>query len=113
MNKKIIAAIIYITGICSVLFFGISAVLGGDAVKSPDAMIPFTEFERNIIILGIGFIPMIASCLFLISAYGIRERSKRILVLIPAIVTGIPFIIGVCFLAYLLLLGMLDALGLR
>lgn len=113
MNKKIIATVIYLIGICCVLFFGVSALGGGNTVSNPQAMIPFTEFERNIIILGIGFIPMIASCLFMLSAYGIKERSKKILVLIPGIVTGIPFAIGVCFVAYLLFLGMLDVMGMR
>ncbi|WP_029319727.1 hypothetical protein [Butyrivibrio sp. AE3004] len=111
MNKKIIATTIYILGICCVLFFGASAVFGGNTVSNPEAMIPFTEFERNIIMLGMGFIPMIASCLFMLYAYGIKERSKRILVLIPGIVTGIPFIVGACFVVYLIFLGMLDVIG--
>ncbi|WP_196805802.1 hypothetical protein [Butyrivibrio sp. WCD2001] len=33
--------------------------------------------------------------------------------IIPGIVTGIPFAIGVCFVAYLLFLGMLDVMGMR
>lgn len=113
MNKKIIATAIYIIGICCVLFFGVSAVIGGNTVSNPEAMIPFTEFERNTIMLGVGFIPMILSCLFMLSAYGIKERLKKILVLIPGIVTGIPFIVGICFVFYLLFLGILDMLGMR
>ncbi|WP_408069850.1 hypothetical protein [Butyrivibrio sp. JL13D10] len=111
MNKKIIATVIYTIGIGCVLFFGLSAIIGGSTVSNPNAMIPFTEFERNIIMLGIGFIPMIASCLFMLSAYGIKERSKKILVLIPGIVTGIPFMFGVCFVGYLLILGMFDVMN--
>ena len=113
MMKKIIAAGIYVIGICCVLFFGASAIIGGNTVSNPEAMIPFTEFERNIIMLGIGFIPMIASCLFMLSAYGIKKQSKKLLVLIPGIVTGIPFILGVCFVLYLLLLGLLDVMRVR
>ena len=113
MMKKIIAAGIYVIGICCVLFFGASAIIGGNTVSNPEAMIPFTESERNTIMLAIGFIPMIASCLFMLSAYGINERSKRILVLIPGIVTGILFIVGVCFVIYLLVIGILDVMGMR
>ncbi|WP_026658860.1 hypothetical protein [Butyrivibrio sp. AC2005] len=113
MNKKTIATTIYILGICCVLFFGASAVIGGNTVSNPEAMIPFTEFERNIIILGIGFIPMIASCFFMLSAYRIKNRTKKILVFIPGIATGIPFIIGACFVVYLLFLGMVDVMGMK
>ena len=113
MNKKVLSVIIYAIGIACVIFFGVSAIVGGNTVNNPDAMIPFTKFESNVIILGIGFIPMIASCLYLLSAHGIKDRMKRVFVLVPGIITGIPFVIGVCFVAYMLILGLLEIMGIR
>lgn len=102
MIKRIIVTIIYVIGICCVIFFAGSAIAGGGAVRTPEAMIPFTEFERNSILLGLGFVPMIASCLSVIFTFDIRGRLKRFLVLIPGIVTGIPFAAGICYVVYLI-----------
>lgn len=76
-----------------------------------DAMIPYTEFERNGIFLGLGFIPMVLSCVFLIKAFDIKTRIKRLLIFVPGIITGIPFIYGVGMLIVMLLLGIKDVIS--
>ncbi len=106
--KKVGSIIIYIVGICMVIYFLACALLGGNTVANPDAMIPFTEFERNIILLGIGFIPMALSCVFLIRAFDIKARIKRILIFIPAVITGIPFVCGVVMIVIMLFLAIKD-----
>ena len=111
-TKKIIATTIYAIGVCCVLFFGISAIVGGGTVKYPDVMLPTTEFERNCEILGFGFIPMLLSCIFMISAYAPDKRWKKILILLPAIITLVPFAFGVGLLVIMLSKGIMDALGL-
>ncbi|MBR6308679.1 MAG: hypothetical protein IKR39_08735 [Lachnospiraceae bacterium] len=110
-TKKILATTIYAIGVCCVIFFGISAIVGGSTVKYPDVMLPTTEFERNIEILGFGFIPMLLSSIFMISAYKPDKRWKKLLILLPAIITGIPFVYGVGLLVLMLGMGIRDALG--
>ena len=106
--KKGISIFIYVVGSFLVAFFMAKALLGGNTVLNPDAMIPFTEFERNSIFLGLGFIPMILSCIFLIIAFDIKERMKKILVLVPGIITGIPFVFGVGLIITMMILGVKD-----
>ena len=107
-TKKIIATIIYVIGVCCVIFFGISAIVGGDTVKYPDVMLPVTEFERNSEILGIGFIPMCLSCIFLISAYKPDKLWKKLLIMLPAVITAVPFVIGVAVFATMIFKAILD-----
>jgi hypothetical protein len=106
--KKGISIFIYVVGVCLVAFFIAKALLGGNTVLNPDAMLPFTEFERNSIFLGIGFIPMILSCIFLIKTFDIKTRLKKILVLVPGIITGIPFVYGVGLIITLMIIGVKD-----
>ncbi len=111
MNKKIIAIIIYSIGVFCVLLLVIGAIIGRNIVIDPNAIFPETIYERCIIFLGIGFVPMLISCLFLISSYGITNRKKKVLVLLPGIITGIPFVIGICLITYLLILALMEVVG--
>ncbi|SKC04777.1 hypothetical protein SAMN06296386_11586 [Lachnospiraceae bacterium] len=108
--KKGISIGIYFIGICMVIFFAAKALIGGNAVVNPEAMIPFTEFERNSIFLGIGFIPMVLSCIFLIYACDIKTKIKRILVFTPGIITGIPFVVGAGMIIIMMFLGLKNAI---
>ena len=94
-----------------VIYFIAKALIGGNTVLNPDAMIPFTEFERNSIFLGLGFIPMILSCVYLIRTLDIKARVKRILLFIPGFITGIPFVYGVGLIIIMMLLGLRDAIN--
>lgn len=109
--KKGISITIYVVGICLVAFFITKALLGGNTVPNPDAMLPFTEFERNSIFLGLGFIPMVLSCVFLIKTLDIQTKLKRILVLVPGIITGIPFVYGVGLIITMMVIGVNDIIA--
>ena len=45
---------------------------------------------------------MLISCLLLLSSYGIADRKKKVLVLLPGIITGIPVMVSTCWLIYML-----------
>ena len=110
MTKKQIAAItIYILGIICVVYFLLMALIGGRHVSNPQAMLPATDFEANVFILGIGCIPMVASCIFFIHSFKIK-KWKRIPVLIPGFITAIPFIIGIGLLLYMLVMGFYESM---
>ena len=114
--KRIIATTIYIVGICCVLYLGIKGILGGDQIApsgNPNPMLEFTEFESSVFMLAIGCIPMVASCLFMIRAYKIKDKAKIICILIPGLITAIPFIFVAGFMLLLMGLAVLDIMGLR
>lgn len=92
-GKQMLAVIIYTAGILCVVYFLLKAVLGGSRVSNPDAMLPMTDFEGSMIVLGIGFLPMAASCVFLVWAFGIRKWARRFLIFLPGIVTMVPFLV--------------------
>ncbi len=106
--KNASAVLIYAAGVCVVAFLLIKAFVGGSYVADPDAMLPYTEFERYMIFLGMGFIPMMIGCTFLVRTYGIKSLKKRILAFVPGIICGIPFMYGVGVLVLMLILGMRD-----
>lgn len=105
---KTLAITIYGLGIACVVYLVLEALIMSDYVSNPDAMLPITCFDGNMIVLGIGFIPMAASCLFMIYIFEIHNRIKKILLLIPGAITAIPFVLGVLFILCLLLLGIRD-----
>ena len=107
--KNAAAVLIYAAGVCVVTFLLIKAFVGGNYVADPDAMLPYTEFERYMIFLGMGFIPMMIGCTFLVRTYGIKSLKKRILAFVPGIICGVPFMFGVGVLLLMLILGMRDA----
>ncbi len=109
--KKEISIILYIVGIFMVIYFVAKAFIGGNTVLNPEAMIPFTEFERNCIFLGLGFIPMILSCVYLIRTLDIKARVKRTLVFIPGFITAIPFVYGVGLIVIMMFLGLRDVIN--
>ena len=116
MLKKIIATAIYIMGICCVLYFGIRGILGGDQIPpsgNPNPMLEFTEFESSVFMLAIVCVPMLASCLLMIRAYGIKNKAKIICILVPGLITAIPFIFVAGFMLLLMGRAMLDIMGLR
>lgn len=47
--NKIPATAIYIVGCLCVIYFAMFALIGGGHVANPDAMIPYTDFERGTI----------------------------------------------------------------
>ena len=82
---------------------------------NPDAMIPFTENESAFIMMAFGFPFMLASCLSVVWAYGLRKSAKprrnSFLALIPAIIDGIPFVVVAGILLVMLVEGFLEVLG--
>ena len=109
LNKnQIISLIIYVIGVVCVVIFLLKALLGGENVANSQAMLPVTAFEANCIILGIGFIPMILSTIYLIHSYEVKKPLYRILVLIPCVIAGIPFVIIAGTLILMLIKGYYD-----
>ena len=111
--NKILAIVIYTLGCLCVAYFTMFALIGGRHVANPDAMIPYTDFDRGTIFLALGCIPMVISCIAIIKSFKIEKRSKRILGMIPGFITVIPFVVYAVFFIIFMFLGMLDATGLR
>ena len=119
-NKKskpirIILTVVYAVGIAMTLYFGIKCLLPSASEPNPAAMIPFTENESAFIIMACGFPLMLASCLSVIWAYGLRKSAKPrrniILALIPAVIDGIPFVAVAGIVIVMLVEGFLEAFG--
>lgn len=108
--KRKVSALIYGVGTCCVILFLAMALLGGNTVTQPDAMLPFTEFEVNFVRLAVGCIPMVLSCLFLIKSFDVKSIRNRIIILIPGIITVIPFVVVAGVIIMMLVLGMRDAM---
>ena len=119
-NKKtlfvrIIVTAIYVIGILMTAYLGVKCFLPSTTEPDPMAMIPFTENERAFILMAFGFPFMLASCLSMIWAYGLRRSSKprrnTFLALIPAIVDGIPFVVVAGIIIVMLIQAYLEVLG--
>lgn len=119
-NKKslfvrIIVTAIYVIGILMTAYLGVKCFLPSTTEPDPMAMIPFTENERAFILMAFGFPFMLASCLSMIWAYGLRKAAKprrnTFLALIPAIIDGIPFVVVAGIVLIMLVEGYLEALG--
>lgn len=106
--KKKAAVGVYILGCICVIYLVLLALIGRNHVSNPDAMIPFTDFDRGTICLAIGCIPMVISCIALIKTFGIKDKLKKLLVMIPGIITFIPFVAYGIFLFILLVLAVFD-----
>ena len=78
-------------------------------MSNPQAMLPVTEFEASSILLGIGFIPMFISSLFVIRLFDVKKHLKRLFIFIPCLITAILFIIVVRTLILMLIRGYLEA----
>ena len=91
-NQKFVL-VIYVIGVACVIYLLYRAFLGSVNVSNPQAMLPVTEFEASSILLGIGFIPMFISSLFVIRLFDVKKHLKRLFIFIPCIITVIPFII--------------------
>lgn len=111
--NKILAIVIYTLGCLCVAYFTMFALIGGRHVANPDAMIPYTDFDRGTIFLALGCIPMVISCIAIIKSFKIEKRSKRILVMIPGFITVIPFVVYTVLVAMMIFLGMMEANGVR
>lgn len=111
--NKILAIVIYTLGCLCVAYFAMLALIGGRNIANPDAMLPYTDFDRGTMILALGCIPMVISCIAIIKSFKIEKRIKRILVMIPGFITVIPFVVYAVFFIIFMFLGMLDATGLR
>ena len=107
--------VVYIIGIAITLYLGVKCFLPPTSEPDPDAMIPFTENERAFIMMAFGFPFMVASCLSVVWAYGLRKSANRrrntFLALIPAIVDGIPFLVVAGVILIMLVEGFLEVLG--
>lgn len=110
-GKKMIAGSIYGLGIICVIYFLIRGFLGGNHVSNPQAMLPVTDFESSMFVLGIGFIPMAVSCLFLIYAFQVKGYIRRILVCLPGLVTLVPFALVALVLLNMFLKGSYEAIA--
>ena len=119
-NKKplpvrMAVTVIYVIGIVITAYLGVKCFLPSTTEPDPMAMIPFTENERAFILMAFGFPFMLASCLSVIWAYGLRKSSNRrrntLLALIPAIVDGIPFLVVAGFIIVMIVEGFLEVLG--
>jgi len=115
MPVRIALTVIYVIGILMTAYFGVKCFLPSTTEPDPMAMIPFTENERAFVLMAFGFPFMLASCLSVIWAYGLRKTSKprrnTFLALIPAIVDGIPFVVIAGILLVMLAEGFLEVLG--
>ena len=101
-SKKIIATIIYSIGALCVLLLIISAIVRNNRVINPNSIIIEIMNDISVFLLGVCFVPMLISCLLLLSSYGIADRKKKVLVLLPGIITGIPVMVSTCWLIYML-----------
>ena len=115
MPVRIALTVIYVIGILMTAYLGVKCFLPSTTEPDPMAMIPFTENERAFVLMAFGFPFMLASCLSVIWAYGLRKTSKprrnTFLALIPAIVDGIPFVVIAGILLVMLAEGFLEVLG--
>lgn len=110
-SKKIIASIIYSIGALCVLLLIISAIVRNNRVINPNSIIIEIMNDISVFLLGVCFVPMLISCLLLLSSYGIADRKKKVLVLLPGIITGIPVMVSTCWLIYMLFATYLRAAG--
>ncbi|MBQ9901247.1 MAG: hypothetical protein IJM51_02510 [Clostridia bacterium] len=119
-NKKTLpvrmaVTVIYVIGILMTAYLGVKCFLPPTSEPDPMAMIPFTENERAFILMAFGFPFMLASCLSVIWAYGLRKSAKprrnTFLALIPAVIDGIPFLVVAGIILIMLVEGYLEALG--
>ena len=119
-NKKslpvrIAVTVIYAIGIMMTAYLCIKCFLPTSTEPDPMAMIPFTDNERAFIMMAIGFPFMLASCLSVIWAYGMKKSAKprrnSFLALIPAVIDGIPFLVVAGFILIMLVEGLLEVLG--
>lgn len=108
--KKFLSIAIYVVGVLCVIIFMAKGIIGGSNVPNPEAMLPLTEYEIAWQRLGIGFIPMFLSSIFMIHTWKICRKLYRGIVLIPAVITFVPFVCGVVLLAVMLILGVRDAI---
>ncbi|MBR1852451.1 MAG: hypothetical protein IJ794_04665 [Lachnospiraceae bacterium] len=98
---KIFLVLIYGIGVGFTLYYAIKFCMHSTYVAYPDAMIPFTEYQRAFAIMALGCPFMAASTVSVIWAYGLRKAKhagrKMLLLAVPAIIDAIPltFIIGV------------------
>lgn len=113
---KVVVTVIYIVGICITAYLGVKCFLPSVSEPDPMAMIPFTENEKALITMALGFPFMLASSLLVIWAYELRKsgHSRRgvFFALIPAIIDGIPFLIVAGVITVMMAKGYLEALGL-
>ena len=107
-NQKFVL-VIYVIGVACVIYLLYRAFLGSVNVSNPQAMLPVTEFEASSILLGIGFIPMFISSLFVIRLFDVKKHLKRLFIFIPCLITAILFIIVVRTLILMLIRGYLEA----
>ena len=110
-NQKL-ALFIYTVGVICVIYLLFRGFVGSDNVSNPQAMLPVTEFEASSILLGIGFIPMFISSLFVIRLFDVKKHLKRLFIFIPCIITVIPFIIIAGILILMFIRGYLEAFNL-
>ena len=112
---RIIVTVIYVIGIAISGYLTVKCFLPPASEPNPDAMIPFTENESAFIKMAFGFPFMLASCLSVIWAYGLKktEHSRRniLFALIPAVIDGIPFVVVAGVILIMLAEGFLEALG--
>jgi hypothetical protein len=82
-------------------------------VINPNSIIIEIMNDISVFLLGVCFVPMLISCLLLLSSYGIADRKKKVLVLLPGIITGIPVMVSTCWLIYMLFATYLRAAGIE
>lgn len=115
MPVRIIATVIYAVGIAITTYLGVKCFLPPTSEPDPEAMIPFTENERAFIMMAFGFPFMLASCLSVIWAYGLKKsqhpRRNIALALIPAIIDGIPFLVVAGIILVMLAEALLEVWG--
>ena len=99
-SKKIIATIIYSIGALCVLLLIISSIVSNNMVINPNTIFIEIMNDIRVILLGACFIPMLIGCLLLLSSYGVTDRKKKTLVLLPGIITGIPVAVSACWSIY-------------
>ena len=107
-----LALFIYTVGVICVIYLLFRGFVGSDNVSNPQAMLPVTEFEASSILLGIGFIPMFISSLFVIRLFDVKKHLKRLFIFIPCIITVIPFIIIARILILMFIRGYFEAFNL-
>ena len=82
-TKKILIAV-YALGAACVCFLLGRGIIGGNQIMNPDAMLPTTYLESSTFLLAAGALPM---CIFGFLLYRQYTGKKRILLLIPCVIT--------------------------
>lgn len=112
---KIIFTVIYVIGIGFTVYYAVRFGLQSDHVAYPDAMIPFTDSEIAFTRMAMGCPLMMLSAFSMMWVYDLKHtqhpRRNSVLIFLPAVIDGIPFLFVVGFIIVLIIEAYLEVLG--